>query len=198
MFNRYEEIFKAKNAHTNLMSKNDEKFIFEKHIFDSLAINLFFEKYNMELEGKRLLDIGTGGGFPLLPLSIVFDRLKLCGLDSTTKKIKIIDEIAKELGLKNVMTIADRAENLQKSHKKSFDLITSRAVGALDLILKYSLPLLKSDGYFIAYKSKRAEDEIKGAKNILRAHGAEIVDIIEYKLPLEEVYERNLIVVKQK
>lgn len=196
-FNRYEEIFIAKNAHTNLMSKKDEKFLFEKHIFDSLAINLFFKKKNINYVGKRLLDIGTGGGFPLIPTAIAFSDLKLCGLDSIAKKLKIIDEITTELGLKNVITVRERAENFQKEKKNSFDFITTRAVGTLDLILKYAFPLLKQDGYFIAYKSKRAEEEIGQAKKILKINRAKIVDIIEYRLPLEEVYERNLIIIKK-
>lgn len=196
LFNRYIEIFCAKNSHTNLMSKNDEKLIFEKHIFDSLALNLFFTKNQLETKDKILLDIGTGGGFPLLPLGIVFDKMKLTGLDSTSKKVKIINEITHELGLKNVKTVDNRAENFQKEKGKYYDYITARAVGTLDLILKYALPLLNKNGYFIAYKSKLVQDEIKKSKNILKAHRAKVLDIIEYKLPLEEVYERNLVIIK--
>ena len=189
-FTRYKEIFLVENAKLNLISKNDEKFLYEKHIYDSLAIKLFFEKYN--ITGGSLLDIGCGGGFPCVPVSIEFPDITITGIDSIRKKINSINTIKEKLGLTNLTTICDRVENL---HGKEFDIITSRAVADLAKICSYALPLLKKEGYFVAYKSKKALEELNEAKSVLKNFNAEVKDIIKYTLPLEEVYERNLIVI---
>lgn len=189
-FNEYKRVFLEENSKLNLISKNDEKFLFEKHIYDSLSLKLFLEKYN--LKKANLLDIGCGGGFPCVPLAIEFNELKIVGIDSIRKKINSINAIKTALGLENLTTICDRVENLKG---KSFDIITSRAVADLGKICDYALPLLKKDGYFVAYKSKKALEELENAKPVLEKFNAEVKDIINYTLPLEEVYERNLIVI---
>ena len=188
-FNEYKRLFLEKNQVLNLISKNDEKFIEEKHIFDSLSINLFFEKYGMEF--KTLLDIGTGGGFPALPIAIKYPHIKVTGIDSINKKIKAITEIANNLKLENFTSICDRVENLNSK----YDLITSRAVAKLDLIIKYAMPLLDKNGYLIVYKSKLVQDEIKESEKTLKTHHAKVIDVIEYKLPLQETFERNLVII---
>ena len=189
-FNKYKELFLAKNSVLNLISKNDEKMLEEKHIFDSLSIKLFFDKYGTDF--KTLLDVGTGGGFPALPIAIEYPTLQVTGIDSINKKINAISDIAKDLNLNNFSTICDRVENITD---KKFDLITSRAVAKLDLIIKYALPLLNKKGYLIVYKSKLAEQEIQEATQTLKKYKAKVIDILEYKLPLEEIFERNLIII---
>ena len=191
IFNKYKELFLEKNKVLNLISKNDEQFLEEKHIFDSLSIKLFFEKYGNDF--KTLLDIGTGGGFPSLPIAIEYPKIEVTGIDSTTKKINAITDIANRLELKNFKGIADRVENLKDI---KFDLITSRAVAKLDVIAKYALPLMKKESCLIVYKSKTVKDEIKAAEKFLKRNKASVIDVIEYKLPLEEIYERNLVVIK--
>lgn len=189
-FNKYKELFLAKNSVLNLISKNDEKMLEEKHIFDSLSIKLFFDKYGTDF--KTLLDVGTGGGFPALPIAIEYPTLQVTGIDSINKKINAISDIAKDLNLNNFSTICDRVENIKD---KKFDLITSRAVAKLDLIIKYALPLLNKKGYLIVYKSKLAEQEIQEATQTLKKYKAKVIDILEYKLPLKEIFERNLIII---
>lgn len=197
MFEKYMTFFLEKNAHTNLISKNDEKLLFEKHIFDSLAIDKFMK--TQKLDGlNRLLDIGTGGGFPSVPISILYENLNVFPLDSIAKKINIIEEIKTELDLKNLYPMCDRAENLQlKKNPKKYDYVTTRAVAPVEAILKYAMVNLKTGGYFVAYKSKKAMDELKEADKTMKRLGAKVVEIIEYTLPMEELYERNLIVFKK-
>jgi 16S rRNA (guanine527-N7)-methyltransferase len=185
LFDKYARIFLKKNSRVNLISKNDEKFLFEKHIFDSLAINLF-----QPLSGKSLLDIGTGGGFPSVPLAILYDELNIYPLDSIRKKINVIEEIKNELDLKNLFPICERVENITEK----YDYVTARAIAPLDVILKYAVPKLKESGFFIAYKSKKAQEEIKDAQKIIKKFGLKIVEIIEYNLPLTENHQRNLII----
>lgn len=189
-FDLYSKIFLEENSKHNLISKNDEKFLFEKHIYDSLAINKFIKPK----KGETLLDIGTGGGFPAVPIGLLFNDLQVFALDSIKKKINSVERIKNELKMQNLFPICDRAENIVQK----FDYVTSRAVASLDIILKYAIPRLKEGGYFIAYKSKKAVEEIDEAKKTMKKLNVKVVNTIEYKLPLGEVFERNLIIFLKK
>lgn len=209
IFDKYMELFLEKNSRVNLISKNDEKFLFEKHVFDSLAITKFLKPKN----GATLLDFGTGGGFPSVPIAIFYGEdsalqresrlgipaqqqqgvLQVTALDSIRKKINVIEELKIELSLTNLTPICERVEKIEEQ----FDYVTSRAVASMDMILKYALPKMKENGYFIAYKSKKAMEEMKEAKSTIKKYGLKIVDTIEYTLPLDETFERNLIVFKR-
>ncbi len=190
-FQDYKDAFLAQNSKLNLISKNDEKFLWEKHIFDSLSIEKFFDKYT--IQGNKLLDIGTGGGFPAIPIAIMYPNIEVYALDSIRKKINAIENIKTELKLNNLHTICNRAENI----KEYFDIITSRAVAPLKLIVQYAIPLLKDKGYFIAYKSIKTEDEINEAKSALKKYNAKVTEIIKYDLPLTENHTRNLIIIEK-
>lgn len=190
-FEEYKKIFLEENSKLNLISKNDEKFLYEKHIYDSLSIKLFFKKYN--IKNAEILDIGCGGGFPCVPVAIEFPKFTIDGVDSIKKKITAVQTIKESLNLKNLNLICERVENLDKT----YNIIVSRAVANMSKILDYALPKLKKDGYFIAYKSRKALDELDEAKDILKKYNAKVVDIIEYTLPLDEIYNRCLVIVKR-
>ena len=189
-YTRYIAAFLKQNSMVNLISKNDEKFLWEKHIYDSLAIDKVFEKY---AKGKKLLDIGTGGGFPAVPIALTYPEIEVYALDSIRKKINAIENIKSELAIKNLHPVCERAENV----KEKFDIITSRAVAPLKIITEYAAPLLENDGIFVAYKSKKIDDEINDAKGILKKFNLSVVDIIEYKLPLEDNFIRNLTIIRK-
>ena len=191
-FTDYKRIFLEENAKLNLISKNDEKFLYEKHIYDSLNIKLFFEKYN--IQSGSILDIGCGGGFPCIPIAIEFREFNIIGIDSIRKKINSVKNIASRLNLKNIEFIADRVENLEN---KKFDIVVSRAVADLMKICEYALPLVKENGYFVAYKSRKIDEELNSARKILKKYKSSVIDIIEYTLPLEEIYKRNLVCIKK-
>lgn len=190
-FDDYIYTFLEKNSRLNLISKNDEKYLWEKHIYDSLSLEKFFDKYGTNF--KTMLDIGTGGGFPAVPVALALPNLKVFALDSIRKKINAVESIKADLKIENLNTICDRAENV----KQKFDLITSRAVAPLKVIASYAAPLLKSGGYFVAYKSRRVDEEITDAQKSLKSFNLKIIDIIEYELPLDENYTRNLVVLKK-
>lgn len=187
-FTEYKKVFLEQNSKLNLMSKNDEQFLYEKHIYDSLAIKLS----NRLKDGMTLLDIGCGGGFPSVPIAIEYPNVNVTCLDSIRKKINAINQIKETLKLKNLTTICDRAENIKD---KKFDIITVRAVAKLAKITEYALPLLKKDGVFICYKSKKAIEELEEAKTVLLKNKAKVLEIIEYTLPLEDIYQRSLILI---
>lgn len=191
LFDKYIEVFLQENAKINLISKNDEKFLWEKHICDSLGLQKFFSKYGIP---QNLLDIGTGGGFPAIPAAIIYPQIKVTALDSIAKKIRAINNIKEKLNLTNLNTICARVENINAE----FDVVTARAVASLDKLCTYALPKTKNGGYFVAFKSQKAQDEIKNTQNTLRNLHSKIIDIIEYTLPLEENFTRNLIVIQKK
>lgn len=192
-YEEYMKIFLEENSKVNLISKNDEKYLWEKHVFDSLAIENFFKKFDTS-KIKTILDIGTGGGFPSIPIAITYPHLKVTALDSIAKKIRAVQTIKDKLNIENLEPICTRVENLDAK----FDMITSRAVSSLKNICEYALPKLKKGGYFVAYKSRKTPQEIEEANSILKKYNSKIVDIIEYSLPLEENHERNLIVILKK
>ena len=189
IFDKYTKLFIQENHKVNLISKNDEKLLWEKHICDSLALGLFFDKYTYP---ETLLDIGTGGGFPAIPVSIKYPDIKICAIDSIAKKIRAVETIKNGLNLQNLTPVCERVEKLEQK----FDCVTSRAVASLDKICEYALPKVKKGGYFVAFKSKKINEEIKTAQKILEKYNEKIVDTIDYELPTEEKIERYLIVIK--
>ena len=136
-FTEYKKAFLEENAKHNLISKNDEKFLYEKHIYDSLSLKLFLDKYG--IKKAKVLDIGCGGGFPCVPLAIEFPEIKILGVDSIRKKINSVQTISDSLELKNLELICDRVENLKE---KNFDIVISRAVADMAKISEYALPLV--------------------------------------------------------
>ena len=186
LLSRYESLFKERNSQLNLISKNDEKYLFEKHIFDSLAFNL------IEKSEGTLLDLGTGGGFPSVILAMIYPNLKIDAIDSIKKKINAVEHFKTALNLSNLNPICDRVENINTK----YDFVVSRAVTSLDKLLELSIPKVKKGGYLIAYKSKKYLEELQQAQSVIKKYSLSTPQIISYKLPLEEVYERYLVIFK--
>ena len=180
----WKKIFVEYNSHTNLISKNDINVLFEKHVYDSLAVNLWdeFKKQNY------ILDVGCGGGFPSVILAICFPQKKIIANDSRIKKINFIKEIKEKLNLSNLEIIYSRVEDIKALN---VDLIVSRAVGKTLDIYELSKKHLKKDGKFLIYKSKTADSEIKDFR--AKYKNAKF-QIISYNLPLKENFERNLVI----
>lgn len=189
-------LFKIYNSHTNLMSKKDEENLFEKHIYDSLSLSLFINKYNIK-ESIKLLDVGTGGGFPSIPLCILYPKIQIYPLDSIAKKIGFIELVQKELRLENLHPVCKRAEELPCDYKNAFDIVTSRAVSALNILLEYTIPFVKKNSYMIAFKSKNTDEELQAAKNAMKILKCYTADRIKYDLPCKEEYDRELVVIKK-
>ena len=190
LFKDYIDLFINENHKVNLISKNEEQFLWEKHICDSLALGIVFDKYK---QPSTLLDFGTGGGFPSVPLAIAYPHIKITALDSIAKKIRAVQLFKDTLNLKNLYPICSRVEK----YNNKFDIVTSRAVSSLKNIVEYGLPKLDNNGYFVAFKSKKTEQEIEDAKSTIKKFNAKIIDIIEYELPTDEHLERNLIIISK-
>lgn len=163
LLSRYYEIVVEKNKLFNLTAITDEQDFAIKHFADSLA------GVSEIPNNATLCDIGAGAGFPSMPIAIVRGDVSVTALDSTAKKMAFVAQSAKELGVANLKTIAARAEE-KKELFGTFDVVTARAVSALNVLLELALPLLKVGGRFVAYKTD--ESELAGAKNALNILGA--------------------------
>lgn len=180
------------NKKINLSAIRDRDGVMVKHILDSL-LSLPFSWIQ---EGDRVLDLGTGGGFPGLALAIAYPQAQFTLIDATEKKIKAVEGMVRKLGLLNIRCLVGRAEKLGRDHKlrEQFDVVVARALAPFPTLLEYALPFVKVGGIFIAYEGKAETWEKYHAA--LHELSAEIVEVRKAILPVEEA-ERNFVVVKK-
>ena len=180
-FNRYYELLIEWNEKINLTAITEPREVAIKHIVDSLSC------YQKELFTGQvsLIDVGTGAGFPGLPLKIFYPELKLTLLDSLNKRVKFLQLVVDELGLKDVEVIHARSEEAarNKKYREKFDLATTRAVARLPIICEYCLPFVKQGGTFIALKGRQYEEEIQEAQKAFSVLGGKLVKSMPVKLP---------------
>lgn len=185
-FNLYSSLLLEWNEKFNLTAITDKEEIKEKHFIDSLSALPYIDK------GCSLLDIGSGAGFPGIPLKIIREDLSVTLLDSVNKKVIFLCEVIKSLELKNIKAIHSRVEDLKKEEK--FDVVVSRAVAELRTLSEYALPFVKVGGLFISYKSEKTDEEIKNAKNALSILGGKIIEVVEVS---RNGNNRKLIIIKK-
>ena len=174
-------LFKEWNKKINLSSFNNNETIIIKHFVDSL-LPIQSDEFK---KAKTVLDLGTGGGFPGLPLAIIFPKKEFLLVDSVSKKINAIENIASELELKNIQTRADRIEELAhyKNIRGQFDVVTERALSKFSTMLEYCLPCAKIGGSLIAYQTLEIKTEVKNKKEVIKLLGGKLDRIEEYLLP---------------
>lgn len=178
------------NTHTNLTAIKTKEEVYLKHFYDSLTITKI-----VDLTKGKILDVGTGAGFPGLVLAIVFPNLEVTLLDSNNKKIAFLNECIKLLELKNVKTIYSRAEEYTKVHREEYDFVTSRAVAELRILIELNIPSLKVGGLFIAMKGN-AEEELSTSLNTLNKLKCTIDNKLEFELPKDGGHRTILIIKK--
>ena len=188
---KYKDLLVEYNKKFNLTAIKSDEEIYLKHFFFFLTL---IKAYSLN-GNLKLLDIGTGAGFPGIVLKIFYPDLELTLLDSNHKKIAFLEVVIKELNLKNVTCINSRAENLPKTYREYFDIVTSRAVAHLRILLELSIPYLKVGGKLIAMKGL-SEEEIKESAKILEKLDSTIVDTIKFNLPIEGS-NRSLVIVQK-
>ena len=190
--NTYKEFLKEYNSHTNLTTITEDNEIYLKHFYDSLTLAKYVDLRNV----NKMLDIGTGAGFPGMVIKIVFPNIDMYLMDSNNKKLDFLTQLSEKLGLTNVHMLHVRAEEYAKTNRESFDLVTSRAVAALPILTELALPLTKVDGKFVALKAN-ASEEIRLSKDIINKLNGNIDFIEEFTLPkLED--PRTIIVMSKK
>lgn len=193
-FINFYEYLVEKNKVMNLTGITELQEVLVKHFLDSLAC---VKAVKME-SIKRVMDIGTGAGFPGIPLKITFPHLEACLLDSLKKRVGFLEETFRLLNLKEIRAIHGRAEEYakNKAYREQYDLCVSRAVSNLATLSEYCLPYVKTGGLFISYKSGKVQEEVQQAEKAVKILGGRIKDILYFQLPDSEI-DRSLVVIEK-
>ena len=189
-FYNYMQLLLDWNKKINLTAIIEPKEIILKHFIDSLTILKYIEK------GSKVIDVGTGAGFPGIPLKIMRDDIEITLLDSLNKRINFLKEVIKQLELTKIQAIHGRAEEFGKKKRESFDIVTSRAVANLSTLSEYLVPLAKIGGKCICMKSMNIEEELNQAQKAISLLGGNVENIEKFLLPKSEI-ERSLIIIKK-
>ncbi len=195
-FNIYKDLLLEWNKKINITRIENDEEIYIKHYLDSV---IFLNNNNKSID-KKIIDVGTGGGFPGLPLKIVNDNFKLTLLDSLRKRIDFLQLVIDELKLKNVELIHGRAEDFGQDtkYREKYDICVSRAVAPLNVLSELCLPFVKLGGHFAAYKSENISEEISGAKSAIEKLGGKIIDTKLIKIPNSDITRKIVIIEKIK
>ena len=192
LFEKLSELLVEQNKTMNLTAITDPDGIAVKHFADSISALSAYEF----ADGAKVLDVGTGAGFPSIPLLIARPDLKMTMIDSTAKKLRYVASTVETLGL-SAEVLHTRAEEAgqSKEYRESFDIVCSRAVAALNVLCEYCLPFVKVGGVFLAMKAAKAQEEIADAKNAIKTLGGKIV--AEKSFSLSDGGERTIVVIKK-
>ena len=190
---RYGHLLMETNKVMNLTAITDPADIAALHFLDSAAL-LTLEDFR----DKTVVDVGTGAGFPGLPLKILEPTIHLTLLDSLGKRVQFLERVCQELGLADVACIHGRAEEFAAAHRESFDLAVSRAVAALPVLCELCLPLVRPGGKFLAMKSVDSDQELESARHAIETLGGAVYGVRDYAIPGTEVRHRLILVKKVK
>ena len=191
----YLDLVLVRNEHINLTAVRDRNEALVKHVLDSLAI-VDLPEYK---EAQTIIDVGTGAGFPGALLAIVSPEKQFTLLDSTLKRLRVIDEFAQTLNITNLKTVHARAEEISRKpeYNEAFDICVSRAVANLEKLSGWCLPFVRKGGCFIAYKGENYEEELQQAAKVLKKNKARLSYVESYKDMPEEISGHVLIVIKK-
>jgi len=191
-FYKYMNLLIEWNNKMNLTAIIEPNDIILKHFIDCLVIDKYIKN------DSTIIDVGTGAGFPGVPLSFVNEKSNFTLMDTLNKRIKFLDEVVHITNSKNIKNIHARAEELAKNkdYREKFDFATSRAVASLNVLLEYMLPFVKVNGYCICMKGSNVKDELDNAKNALNILGGIIEDVIEFDLPDTDI-GRSIVIIKK-
>lgn len=195
-FYRYYELLVKWNEVMNLTAITEMNQVVTKHFVDSLALVKAVE--NLGERKVSIIDVGTGAGFPGIPLKIAFSDIDLVLLDSLNKRVRFLNEVVDQLGLKKVKAVHGRAEDFGRdnSYREQFDICVSRAVANLSTLSEFCMPFVKKEGYFISYKSGKIEEELKQGKGAIKLLGGKLEDVVSFQLS-EADGERCLVKIKK-
>lgn len=184
-FDKFYELLVEWNKVMNLTGITEYEEVNEKHFVDSLSIVKALDMKSV----KSVIDVGTGAGFPGIPLKIAFPHLKVVLLDSLNKRINFLNTVIAELGLTDIKTIHGRAEDYAKQteYREKFDLCVSRAVANLSTLSEYCLPYVSADGMFVPYKSGEIDEELENSKKAVKILGGKIENVVKFQLPGTEI-----------
>ena len=190
---RFAEALLEKNKVMNLTAITDPTDVAQLHLLDCAAVLTF-----ADIKGKSLVDVGTGAGFPGMPLQIMEPTAKCTLLDSLGKRINFLQEVCDELSLSHTRCVHARAEEYARDHREQFDFATSRAVAALNVLCELALPMVKVGGAFLAMKSVDSDEELRQAKSAIAQLGGSVESVQDYTIPGTDVTHRLVTIHKVK
>ncbi|WP_373894378.1 16S rRNA (guanine(527)-N(7))-methyltransferase RsmG [Virgibacillus sp. CBA3643] len=190
----YFQVLVEWNEKVNLTTLTDEKDVYLKHFYDSIALAFHYDFNN----DSTICDVGAGAGFPSIPLKICFPHLHVTIVDSLKKRITFLNHLAEQLGLTDVAFYHDRAENFGQNHafREKFDIVTARAVARMAVLSELCLPLVKRDGFFIAMKGSKVREELEDGEPAITLLGGRIDDTHIFTLPQEDS-ERSIVMINK-
>ena len=191
-FKEYFAFLVEKNQVMNLTAITEEEEVYRKHFLDSLELLQVLK----DMPKYTLCDVGSGAGFPSIPLAIVQDQVEVTIIDALNKRIEFLKELVQKLNVNNVAAIHSRAEDYAKIKRESFDVVTARAVARLNVLSEFCLPLTKVGGLFLAMKGSSGEEELRESKKAIELLGGSILKTISFTLP-DEQEQRQIIVIKK-
>ena len=193
LFEKYYELLIEWNGRFNLTAVTGREDVYVKHFTDSIAL-----AHYIDLSGKKILDIGSGAGFPGIPLAIICDDCEIVLLDSLNKRVGFLDTVISSLGLSNVKAVCHRAEDLghNEMYREQFDVVTSRVVAGLNILSEYCLPFVRDGGLFVSYKGSAVDEELSASENALSVLGGEMEKIEKYTIPFTDI-PRSLIFIRK-
>lgn len=195
-FFEYYKLLVEWNSFMNLTAITEFDEVLKKHFVDSVSLIRVLP--DIAETSYEMIDVGTGAGFPGIPLKIVFPKLKITLLDSLNKRVQFLNEVIGQLGLSHIEAVHGRAEDFAKPEKlrEKYDICVSRAVANLATLSEYCLPFVKTGGYFISYKSEKITEEFENAKEAIRVLGGNYEKQVEFTLPDSDIY-RNLFMIRK-
>lgn len=193
-FIKYKDLLKEWNEKVNLTAIKEDEEIIKKHFIDSMKIFKFEPLKN----AKKVIDIGTGGGFPGIPMKIIKPDIDIVLLDSLKKRINVLEDILYKIDINDVTAIHGRAEEfgVNPQHRQQYDAVVSRAVANLAVLSEFCIPYVKVGGYFLAMKGPAAEEEITAAKNAISTLGGKLEEVIKVEIEDSDL-NHNLVVIKK-
>lgn len=199
-FDQYYDLLVEWNSFMNLTAITEFDEVCQKHFLDSLSIVKAYSEYYFEENTFQFIDIGTGAGFPSIPIKIVFPNLKFTLVDSLNKRIKFLNEVIDQLQLSDCTAVHGRAEDLAKnsSYREQYDFCVSRAVANLSTLCEYCMPYVKVGGRFVSYKSEKITEEAEKAKYAISVLGGKFERQVEFTLPDSDIYRNIYIIQKEK
>lgn len=192
---RYWELLCEWNGFMNLTGITELNEVYLKHYYDSVLGFLMFKEIR---ECETLCDVGSGAGFPALPVKILFPHLKMDLVDSLGKRVNFLNHVIEEVGLEHIKAYHARAEEYASLHRESFDIVTARAVARLNMLAELCVPLVKKGGFFIALKGQTGDEELKEAENALKTLGVELLEAHQIELPENAGRRTNIYTKKYK
>lgn len=195
-FKKYKALIKEWNEKINLTAITDEDDIIKKHFIDSISVL----ESNVIKNGMEIIDIGTGAGFPGIPLKIILPDSKILLVDSLNKRVNFLNEVIRMLELHGIEAIHGRAEEVAKKpeYREKFNIVVSRAVANMTVLSEYCIPFAKIGGYFIAMKGPSSENEIEESKHAISILGGKIKNVVETRMLQSDMNHRLVIVEKVK